>query len=374
MVDMKFFYGNEKRKFPTNLLILGLLVISVLTNFIFMLHGSCSKDATTEPTSAGEAKKVAAKGDTPATSESSSDSGPDLNSGDDQAPGDGDGLENAAVHAVENGSMYVFAALITGGSLAQTISQFFEPQDVGIVGAYLERVFGWQIDLNRDLRKNDDLRFVYTKPDDYNRFKVVAGMFQSSKLGKAVQIYYFQKDKEPVGGYYDETGKELYPRIVDREAPIRIFEEITSRIGEKRGGRKMHNGIDFKTPVGTPVYAPFDGKVINVNWNFGSNGDCIKIDHPQFGVFSIFLHLNKVDVTIGQNVKQGQKIAESGNTGKSFAPHLHYELRTKEGDKGKVINPFTWEHHKTYYRQVASADEPAFKQTVEKYRKLMNAR
>jgi len=101
--------------------------------------------------------------------------------------------------------------------------------------------------------------------------------------------------------------------------------------------RKMHYGMDFTAPVGTPVYATGDGKVIEVKGSKRSRsgfGLEVIIDHG-FGYKTLYGHLNKFNVKRGQKVKRGDIIAFVGNTGGSTAPHLHYEVH-KNGNR---VNP-----------------------------------
>ena len=127
-----------------------------------------------------------------------------------------------------------------------------------------------------------------------------------------------------------------------------------------------HNGTDFKADVGTPVYASFDGRVRRTNWNRRGNGFCIEIMHPREGVKTLYLHLDKVKVWKGQYVKRGQQIGTSGNTGRSFAPHLHYEIRSL-GKRQRIHNPFTFKYHKKYIRQVSVDARSEFHELVRLY-------
>ena len=98
--------------------------------------------------------------------------------------------------------------------------------------------------------------------------------------------------------------------------------------------QKMHNGIDFSAPVGTHIYCTGDGiveKVVKGNSGYGNN---IVIDHG-YGYKTRYAHLSKTLVTVGQKVKRGELIAEVGNSGKSTAPHLHYEVIKSN----KALNP-----------------------------------
>ena len=98
--------------------------------------------------------------------------------------------------------------------------------------------------------------------------------------------------------------------------------------------RRPHHGVDFSLPKGTPVYATGDGVVKKVRKSFSGYGMQIEIDHG-FGYVTKYAHLQMFNVKKGQKVKRGDVIAFSGNTGKSTAPHLHYEVRKD----GKPINP-----------------------------------
>lgn len=100
--------------------------------------------------------------------------------------------------------------------------------------------------------------------------------------------------------------------------------------------RRMHRGMDFTAPKGTPIYASGDGKVIRADNNSSGFGKHVRIDHG-FGYKSIYAHMSKYNVKKGQRVKRGDLIGFVGNTGRSEAPHLHYEV-WKDGDRINPIN------------------------------------
>ncbi|ADV48137.1 Peptidase M23 [Cellulophaga algicola DSM 14237] len=89
--------------------------------------------------------------------------------------------------------------------------------------------------------------------------------------------------------------------------------------------RKMHWGMDFSSPKGTPIYATGDGKVTRADSNSSGYGNHIRIDHG-FGYVSLYAHMSKYNVTAGKTVKRGDLIGFVGSTGRSEAPHLHYEV------------------------------------------------
>lgn len=100
--------------------------------------------------------------------------------------------------------------------------------------------------------------------------------------------------------------------------------------------RKFHAGLDFPARVGTPIQASGDGVVVEAGWHQGY-GNCVKISHG-YGYETLYGHMNKMTVHVGERVKKGHKIGEVGDTGLSTAPHCHYEVHYK----GNPINPINF--------------------------------
>ena len=96
------------------------------------------------------------------------------------------------------------------------------------------------------------------------------------------------------------------------------------RIDPIDGVRRFHQGQDITIPVGTPIYAPADGEVMRAYY-LGGYGNHINIKH-KYGYSTIFAHLSKIYVKYGQQIQRGDLIGMTGNTGRSTAPHLHYEV------------------------------------------------
>lgn len=105
---------------------------------------------------------------------------------------------------------------------------------------------------------------------------------------------------------------------------IRVNDGFGMRFHPIKKVKAMHKGIDYKATIGTAVYAPADG-VVEMAERRSFSGKFIKIGH-NFGFETSYSHLNKMLVSVGEYVHKGQKIAESGNTGRSTGPHLHYEV------------------------------------------------
>ena len=112
-----------------------------------------------------------------------------------------------------------------------------------------------------------------------------------------------------------------------------ISSEFGYRVNPFSGRKTLHRGIDIANYTGTPVYAPADG-IISFAGPRGGYGNVVQIDHG-FGIRTRFGHNSKINVKKGARVKRGDKISEIGSTGRSTAPHLHYEVVLN----GKHVNP-----------------------------------
>jgi len=110
--------------------------------------------------------------------------------------------------------------------------------------------------------------------------------------------------------------------------------------------RKMHEGMDFTAKTGTPIYASGDGVVKNADNSLSGFGNHIEITHG-YGYLTLYGHLSKFKVHAGQRVKRGDIIGYVGSTGRSEAPHLHYEVHKD----GKVVNPINF-----YYGNISAAE------------------
>ena len=240
-----------------------------------------------------------------------------------------------------------------------------------IISAHVGRLLIWDIVLRNDVRKGDKIDFVFRIiPDEEKRtrndlpdvLEVLAVKYFSHKFNKEINIYkYAAKDSIPK--YYYSDGIML-EKIISPLAPIKNYIQITSTIGDRA---PKHEGVDFKTNVGTPVYATVNGTVSRVNWKTRYNGYCIEIEAKGSPYVFKYLHLSEVNVEPGQKVTAGQQIAASGNTGKSTAPHLHYQINI--GDKGKVVDPM--KYHKTIIEKLPESERENFKNKIAELDELM---
>ena len=201
------------------------------------------------------------------------------------------------------------------------------------------RIYGFQVDFQRDIRKNDSFQIMYTVFEDDNGkiFETGDVIFSNLKLsGVNSSLYYF--DKKGSEGHYDKNGKSAKKALM--KTPINGA-RLSSPFGMRKhpidNYNKMHRGTDFAAPTGTPIMASGDGVVVRARW-CGGGGNCIKIKHNST-YQTIYAHMSKFarGIKVGLRVKQGQIIGYVGSTGKSTGPHLHYEVI----ENGKKINSQT---------------------------------
>jgi len=198
------------------------------------------------------------------------------------------------------------------------------------------RIYGFQVDFQRDIRINDNFQIVYEvfEDDDNKIFETGNIIFADLKLsGVNNSLYYF--DKKGSEGYYDQNGKSVKKALM--KTPINGA-RLSSAFGMRKhpidGYNKMHKGTDFAAPIGTPIMASGDGVITRARW-CGGGGNCIKIKHNSTYV-TIYAHMRNFarGIKEGVRIKQGQIIGYVGSTGKSTGPHLHYEVV----QNGKKIN------------------------------------
>ncbi len=198
------------------------------------------------------------------------------------------------------------------------------------------RIYGFQVDFQRDIRKQDKFQIMYEIFLNEKNEIVETGeiLFANLKLsGQDNSLYYFDKDGSE--GHYDKNGKSVKKALM--KTPINGA-RLSSPFGMRKhpidGFNKMHRGTDFAAPMGTPIMASGDGVVKKVGW-CGGGGNCVKIKHNST-YQTIYAHMSKFarGIKTGVRVKQGQTIGYVGSTGKSTGPHLHYEVIVN----GKKVN------------------------------------
>ena len=199
------------------------------------------------------------------------------------------------------------------------------------------RLYGFQIDFQRDLWKEDSFQIIYEEyVNDQNEI-VDTGeiIFANLNLQNIdYQLYKYEYDKNKID-YFDENGKSVKKTLM--KTPINGA-RLSSSYGKRKhpilGYTKMHTGTDFAAPKGTPIMASGDGKITKAGW-CGGGGNCVKIKHNNT-YQTVYAHMSKFGRGIkrGVRVKQGQIIGYVGSTGLSTGPHLHYEVIIN----GKKVN------------------------------------
>ena len=198
------------------------------------------------------------------------------------------------------------------------------------------RIYGFQVDFQRDIRKQDKFQIMYEIFLNEKNILVETGeiLFANLKLsGQDNTLYFF--DGEGSEGHYDRNGKSVKKALM--KTPINGA-RLSSPFGMRKhpidGYNKMHRGTDFAAPMGTPIMASGDGVVQKAGW-CGGGGNCVKIKHNTT-YQTVYAHMSKFarGIKSGIRVKQGQVIGYVGSTGKSTGPHLHYEVIVN----GKKVN------------------------------------
>jgi murein DD-endopeptidase MepM/ murein hydrolase activator NlpD len=197
------------------------------------------------------------------------------------------------------------------------------------------KVLGYEIDLQRQIQAGDTLELFYGIPLTGSSTKRKVLHYAKLRSSGRDHIYYRYTDSEGKTAFYDENGISANKSLM--RTPISGV-RITSGFGMRRhpllGYNKLHTGIDFGAPRGTPIKAAGDGVVEHAGWR-GAYGRTVIIKHD--GKYStLYAHMSRTaSLKPGQKVRQGQVIGYVGSTGRSTGPHLHYEVRKG----GKPVNP-----------------------------------
>ena len=198
------------------------------------------------------------------------------------------------------------------------------------------RIYGFQVDFQRDIRKRDSFQILFEVFKDDNGKIIETGeiLFANLKLsGVSNTLYFFNEDGS--SGHYDKNGKSVKKALM--KTPINGA-RLSSPFGMRKhpidGFNKMHRGTDFAAPMGTPIMASGDGVIKKAGW-CGGGGNCVVIKHNST-YQTVYAHMSKFarGIRNGVRVKQAQIIGYVGSTGKSTGPHLHYEVIVN----GKKIN------------------------------------
>ena len=198
------------------------------------------------------------------------------------------------------------------------------------------RIYGFEIDFQRDIRKGDTFQILYEQFVDedgewYSNGKIIYAFM--SVQNREIILYRYQTKK--FYGYFNINGKSVEKALM--KTPINGA-RLSSSFGMRKhpilGYNKLHRGTDFAAPMGTPIMASGTGVVTKASW-CGGGGNCVKIKHNST-YQTIYAHLSNFGTGIkkGKKIRQGQIIGYVGSTGMSTGPHLHYEVIVN----GKKVN------------------------------------
>ena len=198
------------------------------------------------------------------------------------------------------------------------------------------RIFGFEVDFQRDIRKGDWFEILYERfVDDNNTVQDTGKIIYASMYVNGDEINLYSYDDGSETGFYDLKGKSIVKSLM--KTPINGA-RLSSSYGMRKhpilGYNKMHRGTDFAAPTGTPIMASGSGKVTRARW-CGGGGNCVKIKHNST-YETVYAHMKSFarGIKEGKKVKQGQIIGYVGSTGLSTGPHLHYEVIVN----GKKVN------------------------------------
>jgi murein DD-endopeptidase MepM/ murein hydrolase activator NlpD len=200
------------------------------------------------------------------------------------------------------------------------------------IATQLIDIFSGDIDFHRQLQKGDSFSVAFEaltaddQPITWNEAtgRVLAAEFINA--GKSLQAVWFQDAQGGKGAYYGMDGKSRRRSFL--ASPLE-FSRITSgfamRLHPILQTWRAHHGVDYAAPTGTPVRSVGDGVVKSAGWMNGY-GNIIELQHSG-GASTVYAHLSRIDVRLGQRIEQGQRIGAVGATGWATGPHLHFEFR-----------------------------------------------
>jgi murein DD-endopeptidase MepM/ murein hydrolase activator NlpD len=200
----------------------------------------------------------------------------------------------------------------------------------------LIRVYSYDVDFQRKAHPGDSLEVLFTG-DEQSAEPKPDVMFASLRVGDETKKYYrYVSPDDGIVDYYDETGKSAKKFLVRKPVTEAIMRSgFGSRKHPILGYTKMHTGVDWAAPLGTPIYAAGNGEIEKAGWESGY-GKYIRIKH-NYGYETAYGHMTAFarGIEPGVKVHQGQLIGYVGSTGQSTGPHVHYEIIVN----GRMVDP-----------------------------------
>ena len=200
--------------------------------------------------------------------------------------------------------------------------------------AEVVRIFSWDVDYQRETRPGDAIAVLFERERVPDGPVVDAGDVRYARLhvaGRVLEAFRFERDGE--AAFFTREGESLRKFLL--RTPV-SGARMSSGFGMRRhpilGYNRMHRGVDFAAPTGTPIYAAGDGRLARVG-RYGGYGNYVRIEHGN-GYATAYAHLSRfaAGMRSGRRVEQGEVIGYVGSTGRSTGPHLHFEV-LKNGEQ-----------------------------------------
>jgi murein DD-endopeptidase MepM/ murein hydrolase activator NlpD len=221
-------------------------------------------------------------------------------------------------------------------------SLFETAQEAGLPVAVVSDViktFSYDVDFQRDIHDGDAFEVYYERYESQDGAFAKAGHMLYAALtlgGKKIPMYYFEHDGD--GEYFSPSGESVRKSLL--RTPIdgaKITSGFGMRLHPLLGYTRMHKGIDFGAPTGTPIYAAGNGTIVDIGLRNGY-GNYVRVKHNDT-YSTAYAHISRFAAGMhkGDRVKQGEVIAYVGATGEATGPHLHYEVLINN----QQVNPAT---------------------------------
>jgi len=237
-------------------------------------------------------------------------------------------LDNGVWVTSQTQSSLVASTRLTGGVIQSSLFAATDASDIpDSVANELAEIFSGDIDFRRDLRQGDRFHLVYEILEadglPIRNGRILSAEFINNQ--KAFNALWFEPSGME-GSYYTFDGMSTQKTFLS--SPL-AFSRVSSGYGMRfhpiTGNRKAHLGVDFAAPIGTPVRSVGDGRVRFAGWQ-GGYGKVVMVDHLK-GQSTVYAHLSRIDVRVGQSLGKGESLGAVGSTGASTGPHLHFEFR-----------------------------------------------
>jgi murein DD-endopeptidase MepM/ murein hydrolase activator NlpD len=262
------------------------------------------------------------------------------------------------------------ASLRVGTGVVRT-SLYAAVDDAGIpdaVTSQLVEVFSGTIDFHRGLRVGDQFAVVYetleADGEPLRTGRVISADFTNA--GRHLDAMWFQEPGQR-GGYYNFQGQSLERAFLASPLAVsRVTSSFKMRFHPILHTWIQHNGVDYGAPTGTPVRSVGEGRV-DYAGRMNGYGNVVQIDHGK-GDTTVYAHLSRVDVRLGQPVQRGQVVGAVGATGWATGPHLHFEFR----ENGQQRDPIEVAR-RSLPATLSAAARPAFDKAAESLRAQLAA-